>query len=207
MDTPPKEPAPPIPNERRQQAALVAVLGLVLVVLVVRAYLPVWFTRPLPNSIRTSVASLDINQATPAELQSLPGVGPELAAAIVAKRSNQPFGNVGELRTVPGIGPKTFDVLKSHVVVSEPMVDKQDQVEELKRKSSTQTENTTGKLNINTATAAELEKLPRIGPVLAEAIVATRRLKEFSSVDDLRRVRGIGAKTLEALRPFVITVP
>ena len=207
MDAPPEEPALPNPNERRQQAALVAVLGLVLVVLVVRAYLPIWFTRPLPNSPRTSVASLDINHATPAELQSLPGVGPELAAAIVAKRSEQPFGNVSELRTVPGVGPKTFDVLKSHVTVSEPTIDKQDQVEELKRKGYVPTENTAGKVNINTATAAELEKLPRIGPVLAEAIVATRKQKEFASVEDLRRVRGIGAKTLEALRPFVTTAP
>ena len=207
MDAPPEEPAPPNPNERRQQAALVAVLGLVLVVLVVRAYLPIWFTRPLPNSPRTSVASLDINHATPAELQSLPGVGPELAAAIVAKRSKQPLGNVSELRTVSGVGPKTFNVLKSHVVVTAVAEAKSDDVEELKRRSFVPTENTTGIVNINTATAAELEKLPRIGPVLAEAIVATRKQKEFASVEDLRRVRGIGAKTLEALRPFVTTAP
>jgi competence protein ComEA len=207
MDAPTKEPVPPNPSDRRQQALLLAVLGLVLIVLVVRAYLPIWFTRPLPNSSRNSVASLDVNRATPAELQSLPGVGPELAAAIVAKRSEQPFGNVSELRAVPGVGPKTFDVLKSHVVVSEPTADKQDQVEELKRKSFVQSENISGKVNINTATAAELEKLPRIGPVLAEAIMATRKQKEFSSVEDLRRVRGIGAKTLDALRPFVTTAP
>ncbi len=203
MDSTPLQATSPNPIERRHQIALVAVLGLVFVVLVVRAYLPVYSTRPLPVSQRTT--SLDINRATSAELQSLPGVGPELAAAIVAKRSEQPFANVTELRGVPGLGPKTYDVLKSHVSVSVADDVKKDEIEELKRKSFGQPVSPTDKVNINTATVAELEKLPRIGPVLAEAIVQTRKQKEFTSVDDLRRVRGIGAKTLDALRPLITT--
>lgn len=55
-------------------------------------------------------------------------------------------------------------------------------------------------LDINTATAAELEALPGIGPKTAAAIIAGR---PYSSVEDLLRVKGIGPATLEKLRPYV----
>lgn len=60
------------------------------------------------------------------------------------------------------------------------------------------------RLDLNTATAADFETLPRIGPALAARIVALRdQLGGFRSPDDLLRVRGIGAKTLDRLRPLV----
>ena len=56
-------------------------------------------------------------------------------------------------------------------------------------------------LNINTASAAELEVLPGIGETRAAAIVADRDANgPFSTVDDLTRVEGIGEKTVEKLR-------
>lgn len=55
------------------------------------------------------------------------------------------------------------------------------------------------KLDINTATKEQLEGLPGVGPVLAEQIIGAR---PFKSADDLRNVKGIGAKRYEALRPF-----
>jgi competence protein ComEC len=58
-------------------------------------------------------------------------------------------------------------------------------------------------VNVNTADAAELDTLPGIGPKKAAAIIATREEAPFESVDALRRVRGIGAKTVEKLRPLV----
>ena len=48
-----------------------------------------------------------------------------------------------------------------------------------------------------------LQRLPAVGPALAARIVETRGAKPFATPDDLRRVRGIGAKTLETLRPHV----
>ena len=56
-----------------------------------------------------------------------------------------------------------------------------------------------GKLDINTASSAELENLPGIGPVLAERIIAAR---PFKSADDLRKVKGIGDARYEKLRPY-----
>ncbi len=55
-------------------------------------------------------------------------------------------------------------------------------------------------IDLNTATQIELESLPGVGPVTAQAIIADR---PYSSVDDLLRVDGIGETTLEEMRPYV----
>ena len=57
-------------------------------------------------------------------------------------------------------------------------------------------------VDLNSASAAELLLLPGIGPTLAERIIEDRaRLGPFPTVDALTRVRGIGPKTVENLRP------
>jgi competence protein ComEA len=61
-----------------------------------------------------------------------------------------------------------------------------------------------GKLNLNTATQAQLEDLPGIGPTYAQAIVAERQRRGgFKSVNELRSVRGIGDKRFAELAPLV----
>jgi competence protein ComEA len=61
-----------------------------------------------------------------------------------------------------------------------------------------------GKLALNTATAEQFEKLPRVGPKLAQRIVEYRNQhKSFRNVDELRNVKGVGAKMLESLKPFL----
>ncbi|GIV57108.1 helix-hairpin-helix domain-containing protein [Rhodocaloribacter litoris] len=60
------------------------------------------------------------------------------------------------------------------------------------------------RVNLNTATAPELERLPRIGPKLAARIVAYREAHgPFRRVADLVHVRGIGPKTLADLEPLL----
>ena len=59
-------------------------------------------------------------------------------------------------------------------------------------------------LNINTASAEELQTLPNIGARMAQRIVNYREQHgKFASMEALQNVKGIGAKTLEKLRPFV----
>jgi competence protein ComEA len=59
-------------------------------------------------------------------------------------------------------------------------------------------------LDLNAATQAQLEALPGIGPSLAQAIIAERdRSGGFRSVDDLRRVRGIGDARFAQIAPLV----
>ncbi|KLU08152.1 helix-hairpin-helix domain-containing protein, partial [Kocuria sp. SM24M-10] len=61
-----------------------------------------------------------------------------------------------------------------------------------------------GTLDLNTATAAELEALPRVGPVLAGRIVEFRdQHGGFAASTDLDAVPGIGPTLLEALLPLV----
>ncbi len=63
----------------------------------------------------------------------------------------------------------------------------------------------TGTININTATATELEMLPGVGPSRAEAIVSTRKQRAFEKVEDIMRVKGIGRATFRDLRPLLTT--
>jgi competence protein ComEA len=62
----------------------------------------------------------------------------------------------------------------------------------------------TGPLDLNTATAADLDGLPGVGPVIAGRIVAWRaEHQRFTRVDELAEVAGIGDRVLERLRPLV----
>jgi len=64
-----------------------------------------------------------------------------------------------------------------------------------------------GKININRASAAELDELPGIGAAKAKAIVAEREKNgPFRSVDDLLRVKGIGPKLLEKMKPSIVVI-
>jgi competence protein ComEA len=59
-------------------------------------------------------------------------------------------------------------------------------------------------LDLNHASAADLRRLPGVGPVLAGRIVESRQANgPFTSIDDLRRVTGIGASKLDRLRALI----
>ncbi len=58
--------------------------------------------------------------------------------------------------------------------------------------------------NINTASEAQLQRLPRIGPALAARIVEYRRVNgPFRSIEQITEVKGIGERTLEQMRPWL----
>jgi competence ComEA-like helix-hairpin-helix protein len=117
----------------------------------------------------------------------LPRIGPALAARIVQDReANGSFGSLDALDRVPGIGPAVLGAIGRHVVFSG-----------LERRSR----GTTVKVSLNTASVEDPVQLPGIGPVLARAIVDDRRRRgRFGSLEDLERVPGIGAITVERLR-------
>jgi comEA protein len=61
-----------------------------------------------------------------------------------------------------------------------------------------------GKVNINTASLTELEKLPRIGPQIAQRILDYRKENgNFKRVEDILKVRGIGEKVFEQLKDLI----
>jgi competence protein ComEA len=60
-----------------------------------------------------------------------------------------------------------------------------------------------GVVNINDASADELEVLPGIGPARARAIVEHRRAHPFRKIEEITKVKGIGRKTFGRLRPYI----
>jgi competence protein ComEA len=59
-------------------------------------------------------------------------------------------------------------------------------------------------ININTATQAELESLPQIGPVTAQKIINYRQVNgPFESIEDIQDVPGIGPKTFEVIKDLI----
>lgn len=67
-----------------------------------------------PMSLAEALAPIDVNRASPSELERLPRIGPALAERIVAHR---PYRTLEELERVPGIGPRTLEALRPHATV------------------------------------------------------------------------------------------
>jgi len=207
--TPPPATAPHA-RSRSAQASLVVFAVALLVLLAGRSYGPRVSARPTDLAV---AAPVDLNTGDRAELLQVPGIGPGMAERIVGHRqAHGPFASVEELQAVPGVGDKTLDKLRPfltvHALAAPPTAD----AERLERKppAAKPPAGRGGKIqsgeppvNVNAADLAALQRLPGVGPALAARIVETRAAKPFATADDLRRVRGIGAKTLETIRPYV----
>jgi competence protein ComEA len=198
-------------------------LGLATALLAVNLYgYSRWGVRPSELERGDGFAyRVDLNRAGRAELMQLPGVGEGLARRIEDYRQEHgPFRTVNDLANVRSVGPATLERLRPWVCVPGGEADATPPVV-LERRLSKQRAETpaaassgrgkpskkaaalTGPVDVNRASAAELQKLPGIGPTTAQHIIEERQKGRFKSVDDLRRVRGIGPKKLEALRPYV----
>jgi len=66
----------------------------------------------------------------------------------------------------------------------------------------------TSQVNLNTANAAELEKLPGVGPATAARIIEYRQKNgAFKKIEELMNVKGIGEKTFLKLKPLLTVAP
>lgn len=66
--------------------------------------------------------------------------------------------------------------------------------------SETSVGNTSGKININQASAEELTSIPGVGTVIAQRIVEYRNGARFNSIEDIKNVKGIGDATFEKMK-------
>lgn len=150
-----------------------------------------------------ATAPLDLNRASAEELKDvLPGVGEATAAKIVAGR---PYRSVDDLAKA-GVPAREIERIRRLVTVVAPPETRTKAVERPRMKSAApEVAAPAGpRVNLNTATAAQLESLPGVGPTHARAIIAAR---PFRSVDDLERVKGLGAARINALRDRVTLSP
>jgi competence protein ComEA len=147
------------------------------------------------------VTAIDINQAGKSELLQLPGIGETLAEDILAERAQRGgFTSAEDLKSVRGLGPARIDALRPHVRFEKDGA----ATTSAKSTANRKAKDTATLVEVNVAPQSDLERLPGIGPVLAQRIIAAREKQPFRSVEDLRRVSGIGPKTLEKIRPYVV---
>lgn len=157
---------------------------------------------------------IDPNRAPEEELDRLPGVGPALAERMVAAReAGPPFASVTDLERVAGIGASTAARIEPHVdfsavppaaVGSRSADHRRARAQGARPRSAAGAAEAPTRVDPNRAGAAELQRLPGVGPVLAERIIEERNSGgRFERASDLERVPGIGSATREKLAPLL----
>jgi len=173
------------------------------------------------QAAKSKAPKVDLNNATQAELESLPGVGAAMAQKIIAGR---PYHKVADLSKA-GVTSSTIDQISKLVTVGKPApaasgakssdstsekTKKQDtnppaapppasSAKESTSKTSAKSTAPAGPVDLNTASQKDLEALPGVGPATAKKIIAGR---PYSSVSDLSKA-GVSAGTVEKISSLV----
>ncbi len=212
MSNPAPIPTPNSPATRRgAQTSLGVFLAILVGLLAFRGYASHLGVRPTES---VAVDLVDLNAAEPGELAQVPGIGPKMAEAIADhRRLNGPFRSVDELRNVRGVGPITFEKIRARLragAVARPVTlgvpPSPDPAATVPPRVVGNRKIQPGEppINVNTASAEELQRLPSVGPVMARNIISARIARPFESLNDLDRVKGIGPKTLAKFGPLVV---
>lgn len=173
-----------MPTKPERQA-----LAFFAVVTVLGVGVRVWRSDPPPVptveerlALASQVAATDSAAGAAAERKAGKGRGKRPAT----RRTRRPSAPEPEPKTVPGTGGGRW-IEPEPVAPAPASPDRQGPL-----------------VDPDNATAAELERLPWVGPALAARIVADREAHgPFGSIEGLERVRGIGPKLAERLRPLV----
>jgi len=158
--------------------------------------------------------TVDVNTAAESDLDRLPKVGPAQAHRIAEwRQAHGPFRTLADLDSVPGMGPAALAAVAPWVALPPGGSD----VGGARGTATPRTIATTSRrvvdgveagrpVNVNTATAEELQTLPGIGPALARRILEHRAAQgPFRSAEELSKVPGIGPATATRLRGRITT--
>jgi competence protein ComEA len=118
---------------------------------------------------------VDVNQASQDVLVTVPGISNEIAAKIIQRR---PYKKIEDLTRIEEIDENMLDNLRGILTISP--------------------------VDINTAGAKELSRVPGLGKVMAERVIENR---PYYRVMDLSKVNGISQNTAKLMQPYLMAAP
>ncbi len=161
-------------------------------------------------SSKAPTGPVDLNTADQKTLESLPGVGPKTAQEIIKGR---PYKSVDDLSKVKGMSKGKVEALKGMVTVGAPKGPQPSapsvpakaapatKAPSAVEKKASPTKLAPGqRVNINTASKEEIEALPGIGPVKAQAIIDGR---PYKTAEDIMKVKGIKEGTFNKIKDSI----
>jgi competence protein ComEA len=162
-------------------------------------------TKPKADDAKESTTGkVNLNTADAAALEALPGIGAATAKAIIAAR---PIKSIDELDKIRGLGKNRIEALRNLVTTAdEPAPTAAKTAPAPTSAKSTVSPKATPKtpagqkVDINTAAKEDLDTLPGIGPVKAQAIIEAR---PFKTIEDIMKVKGIKEGEFAKIRDLI----
>jgi competence protein ComEA len=152
-----------------------------------------------------ATGKVNLNTADAAALEALPGIGATTAKAIIAAR---PIKSIDDLDKIRGLGKNRIDALRDLVTTGDAPAHTAAKAAPAPAAAKTTaatkaTPKTPAgqKVDINTAAKDDLDALPGIGPVKAQAIIEAR---PFKTIEDIMKVKGIKDGEFSKIRDLIM---